>query len=241
MNWLNRKIRLYLLSVTVLGLGLYTLLDLTGWQRLQAVTLDGVDLEDWSRKLDLDTAGRTLEQPLEEIAARLLEDKKTAQVSIQYALPNRLQIETNRFDPVCFMLDKQSGRLFGLDNQGRAVPLNSGPPDWERPVIAGTRAPRLFDMCEDPRAALIAPQLVRLADDNPELFRLVDEIDLSSPQYAVVTLAGLRYQLRVNADRFYDQMIGFIDFLQKYQPEMSETRLLDMRFANMVIQRAARK
>jgi hypothetical protein len=240
-NLLNRKIRLYLLSVTVLGLGLYALLDLTGWQRLQAVTLDGIELKDWSRRLELDTAGRTLEQPLEEIAARLLKDKKTAQVSIKYALPDRLQIETNRFDPICFVLDKQSGRLFGMDGLGRSVPLNSSPSDWERPVITGTWSKRLFELCEDPRAALISPQLVRLADENAELFRLVDEIDLSSPQYAVVTLAGLRYQLRVNADRFYDEMIGYIDFLQKYRPEMAETKLLDMRFANMVIQRAARK
>ena len=237
---MNRKIRLYLLSVVALGLAAWVVLDLTGWQRLEAVTLDGKVLEDWPSKLALDSTGRTLEQPLSVIAEKLLEDRRTARVEISYDLPNQLEIETNRFEPICFVLDRSSSRLAGIERSGRVVPLKKDCLDWERPVIVGVEADRMFEPCDDPRVALLISRLAQLAEDNTALYRLIDEVDLSADDYGVVTLAGLGFRLKVTAERFYGEMTEFIDFVQKYHPDLTGTRLLDMRFANLVIQRAKR-
>jgi hypothetical protein len=240
MKPLSHRIRLALIAVVVFGLGLMSVMEFTDWHVLQAVTLNGERVGDPEADLGFRNGASVLDQPLGAVAAQLLADDKTAKVDISYSFPASLHVETNRFTPVGLMLDRNNGRLFGLNVQGRVVPLSPDRRNWEHPVITGTTAGGILELCSDPRVGLLAPQLVRLADDNLDLYRLIDEIDLRSATFATVTISGLPYQLKVQAASFAKQTLGFVRFLEKYESEADSARMIDLRFANMIVQETQR-
>lgn len=235
---LSNKIRWYLLAGAVCGVSLIAVMEFTDWHRLDAVTLDGVTVDDLARVLGLDSQASILEQPLTAVATRLLKNERIVSVDIGYGYPSSLRIETNKFTPVSLVLDRKSGRMLGLNNQGRIVPLRKDFKDWEHPVITGTRASKIFERCDDPRVLQLVPQLVQLADENLELYRLIDEIDLTSESYVMTTLSGLSYRLKTDADGFLDQLLGFVRFIERYDSEVATARTIDLRFANMIVQQS---
>ena len=168
------------------------------------------------------------------------DDTAIARVDIEFSLPGRLDIQTNRFTPACFVLDKVSGRLLGLNPQGRVVPLASTKGDFEHPVLTRVAAGRLFERCDDVRVATVVTQLERLADDNPDLYRLIDEIDFGSPEFVTIAVSGLPYRLKANAVKLHDQLSGFIRFAESYQASIENAREYDLRFDNMIIKTAPR-
>jgi len=237
---LSHKIRLLLLAVVVMGAGLVYSLEVADWQDVEAVSLDGVAVEDWENRLGLVAEQSVLEQPLAEVAARLLKDSRTARVDIDIDLPATLEIETNRFQPVCLVLDNAGGQLFGLNEQGRVLPLAEGYDDWEHPIVTGVTAGGVFELCDDARVPLLVDQLELLADDNIELYRLIDEVDLASSEFATITISGLPFKLRVSAAELHAQTGRFVSFLEKYEPEVDSARMIDLRYANMIVQEAKR-
>ena len=240
MKPLPHRIRLGLLAIVVFGLGLMGVVEFTDWHRLDAVTLNGEVVGDPEADLGFNPDASVLEQPLREVASGLLADDQIAKVDISYDFPASLQIETNRFTPVCLVLDRDSGRLLGLNAQGRVVPLAADYRNWEQPVVTGTSLGGIFELCDDPRVSLLTLQLVRLADDNIDLYRLMDEIDLRAKKSTMVTITGLPYRLKVSAASFLDQTLGFIRFLEKYESEIDSARMIDLRFANMIVQESQR-
>lgn len=240
MKPLSQRIRLVLIAVVVLGLSMVSVIEFTDWHILEAVTLNGEPVNDPESTLGFDLSASVLDQPLAAVASQLLADDQTAKVDISYGFPASLHIQTNRFTPVSLVLDRDSGRLFGLNAQGRVVPLSPGHGNWEHPVISGTTVGGIFELCADPRVTLLTPQLVRLADENMDLYRLIDEIDLRSPTYAAVTISGLPYQLKVRAAAFAEQTLEFVRFLERYESETDSARMIDLRFANMIVQESQR-
>jgi len=230
------KTRLILTAVALVGVGSIIALEFTDWHQLEAVTLNDQPVEDWEKSLGLKPGESVLKQPLAEVAARLLKDTGTVKVDIDYSLPGTLKITTNRFTPVCLVVDAVSGRQFGLNQQARVVPLAPGYDDWEHPVLTGAEANKLFAHCSDDRVSLLIPQLGRLAEDNIGLYRLIDEIDFSKEGQVTVTVSGLPYRLTANADRFHEQITGFVQFVEKYQPDITGAENFDLRFANMIVQ-----
>lgn len=240
MRVLPHRIRLILLAIVGLGLGLVTVVEYTDWHVLEAVTLNGETIDDPEAELGFYSNSSVLEQPLRQVASRLLTNDQTAKVDINYVFPASLRIETNRFTPVCLVLDRDSGRLLGFNQQGRVVPLPQDYQSWEHPVVTGVTAGRIFDFCDDPRVSLLAPQLVRLADENVGLYRLIDEIDMRSETFVAITISGLPYRLKASAEAFLEQTLGFIRFLERYDSEADSARMIDLRFANMIVQESPR-
>jgi hypothetical protein len=157
-------------------------------------------------------------------------------VDISYSLPGQLNITTNQFDPACFVLDSKSGQLMGLTKEGRLVPIRDRQSNWELPVITSVLTGKLYENCKDVRVGLIVGHLEQLRSEQKDLLRLINEFDLSSKECVIVSISGLPYKLRATADNMADQLIGFMNFLQRYQPELEETKELDLRFADMIIQ-----
>lgn len=236
MRPLSKRTRLILLAVLVFAAGLTAVVEFGGWHKLDAVTLDGKEINNPGRQLGLDPSKSVLKQPLEDAAALLLASGKTARVDIDIDLPGSLRIRTNRFTPICLVLDRASGRMLGLNYSGRAVPLPREFQDWENPVITGVNAGRIFEPCDDPRAGVIVPQLEQLADENRELYRLIDDIDLSAEHHATVTISGLPYRLKVSAEGFHRQITGFFRFVETYETEVDSARTVDLRFTDLIVQ-----
>ncbi len=230
------RTRLILGALALVGLASIIVLEFTDWHQLEAVTLNDEPLENWETDLGLRPDKSVLEQPLAAAAARLLKDTGTVKVDIDYSLPGTLKITTNRFTPVCTVIDEASGRQLGLNKQARVVPLAPSFDDWEHPVLTGVTADRLFEQCSDDRVSLIIPQLTRLSEDNVGLYRLIDEIDFGEQGLVTVTVSGLPYRLTAAADRFHGQITGFIQFVEKYQPDITGADNFDLRFSNMIVQ-----
>jgi hypothetical protein len=234
----TKRTRLILSAVVLGGAALVSVLEFSQWQRLEAVTLDGQPVADPQKTLGLDPNASILKQPLNIAARYLLVDDQTVRVDFDIVLPASLEIRTNRFVPACLMLDRTSGSILGLNAQGRAVPLADDFDDWQQPLITGVAANRVLQTCDDPRVAAIVARLSVLGDNNRELFRLIDEIDLSARDYATVTFSGLPYRLKVGADGFSDQITGFFRFVETYRSNIDSAGMVDLRFTGLIVQEA---
>jgi hypothetical protein len=203
--------------------------------RLEAVTLNGEPVDDWSGRYVMLQEKSLFRQPLDSLARVVLTEESIYKVDISCSWPHTLNIRTNAFSPTCFLLDKTSGRLCGLEENGRIVPLENAVTDWERPVLTGVNSGRWFDYCREGRVKVVVDQLERLRKSNLNLFRLIDEVDFETTDYVQVSVSGLAYRLKARPERLARDLDRFIEFVTKFDPDLDGVRHLDLRFDNMII------
>jgi hypothetical protein len=235
MTNLPTKAKFAVLASLFCGAALFAIVNFAPVCHLHAVTLNDEPIEDFRQRYGLDSEASILHQPLDSLVEGLLNDKDVVKVDIEYRLPDALDIVTNRFTPVCFVLDKQSNRLFGLTDDGRVVPIPGGHADWEHPVIANVAVGRVLACCPDDRIGLLVKQLRELRADHADLYRLIAQIDLAERNFAVVTISGLPYRLKLTVENFQEQLKALVDFLEKFSPDLGSTVLIDMRFRDMIV------
>ncbi len=232
-SW-SAKLRLILAIVAVGGIALFVGVEYTGLQQLQAVTLDNQPLTNWGT-LELNPGKPMLRQSVARVAQQLLRDTGTVKVDINYELPASMHITTNDIEPVCYVVDKLSGRIVGLDEQARAIPLRAEEQAWELPMLTGVKTRGLLQTCSDARVGLIVPHLAQLADDNADLYRLIDEVDFSNDSLLTVTMSGLSYKLTATADSFYREITDFVNFVEDFHPRVDSVAQFDLRYDDLII------
>lgn len=232
----RRHIVFGLAALTLIGLASVYMLHYGDALALEHVTLDGEPVENWAESLGLKPEQPLHRQPVNEAVARLLERDDVVKVDLDYDLPDGLAITTNRFAPVCFLLCARSGRMFGLNDQGWLVGIPDGQRDWERPIIIGLRAGKMYRPCADVRVALLLDELAELRDEQTDLYGLISEIDMSNADHLVVTITGLPFSLTMTAERFFQEMHDFVQFLECYQPGLEGVRSFDLRYEDMIVQ-----
>ncbi len=235
MNSVAKEIRI-LVAVIGLGLaGLVLLVKFTDVCQLQAVTLNGEPLSQWDRELGLNRSKNLFRQPLDSVASAMLAQSGIIHVDIKYQLPNGLSISTNDLEPICYVLDEFSGIMYGADQTGRAVALDPATIDWERPIITGVRIRGLHQFCSDSRVAVLVPQILRLEQEYPELFHLIEEVNLSNPEYVRVAISGLRYTLKLPSDKFAERFADFRKFMSRFKPATAGVSSFDLTYDDMII------
>jgi len=125
--------------------------------------------------------------------------------------------------------------MMGVDRTGRIVSLNGSKLDWENPVLVNVKVERLFERCSDVRVAMVADRLPGIRDKYRDLYRLIEEIDFGDDGCLSLKISGLPYRLKVRAALMADDIDRFVKFVTEYGPDLSETRIVDLRFENMVI------
>ncbi len=235
MTSFGRTIRIVLSAVAGVVLGVVVLVQFTDYCRLKAVTLDGRPVSDFPSRYPLSPARTIADQPVERVASQLLDEHGIVKVDIRYALPCSLRISTNDFTPDCLVLDKSSGYVYGLDGDGRIIPLKDSSQIWNLPLMTGVRMYRLYSFCDDIRTQLLVPQLHELREENPNEYQMIEEIDFSNESYLTVRVAGVPYPIRAAADNFATQMHQFFAFLTTFAPDMSAATTVDLRFAPMIV------
>lgn len=203
---------------------------------LEAVTLDGLPLEGWEEEYGLSRGSMLLSQPLDYLAAAILEEDEVVKVDIAYRLPRQIEIRTNRFAPACLVLDSKSGMMKGLTAEGRIVLLEPEIVDWENPVLVNLVADSLYGFCRDHRVRGVLGQLAEVRENYPDLYRLIDEIDFALPDCLTLSFSGLPYRLRLCAGQLARQLDSFVVFLEQFHPNLDDTHTLDLRFDDMIIQ-----
>lgn len=203
--------------------------------RLEAVTLNDQPVADWQRRFTMLDDASMFRQPLDHLARAMLAQDSIYKVDVSCVWPHTLRVTTNAFTPTCLLLDKTTGRLQGLDAHGRIVPLSAGTEDGERPVLTGAKGGPALRYCPDTRVKVVAEQLELLRVRNAGLFCLIDEIDMTPRDHVQVMMAGQPYLLLVRPDDLANGLARFVEFVTRYNPNMKQVTLLDLRFDNLIL------
>lgn len=230
----RRAVRL-MIAALVFGVGLGAVLEFTEVCRIEAVTLDGKAVVDWPERYGLRTDRPMFRQSVDSLAEAILNRSRVFRVSVEYSLPRELEIRINDFNPVCYLVDKVNGKIYGLSKSARVIPLSPISVDWERPIITGGECGKLYDHARDPRVNVIVDQLELVAGKHGDFFRLIEEIDISRPTYIKLRAAGLAYCLKVHAQTLCDDISRFLEFLTRYRADLQSIKAVDLRFENMII------
>lgn len=231
----GKKIRLTALVLLVFGLTLVVAVNFTDACRLRAVTLDGQPINNWQQQFSMLRAGPITSQPVDRLAKKLLADDDIYKVDVTFRLPGEIDIRTNEFQPVCFVLGQESGKLFGLNRRARLIGINYEKINWEQPVFTGLVTGSLHSFCRDPRVILVLDQLEVLRDSRAEMYRLIDEVDFTQGEFLAVSVAGLPYQLKARADRLLEDLDRFVQFTRNYETDLTGVITVDLRYDDMII------
>ncbi len=235
MNILRYKARVLAGLATTLIAAFVMTVNYTDACRLQTVVLDGAPVNDWHGPFDMLKGRSVARQPFDSLARAVLTGKDVFRVNVSCRWPHTLRISTNVFSPVCLLVDRSSGDLWGVIEDGRVVPLDNALVDWECPVLTGTKSAKPFELCEDSRVTVVVAQLEAIRSDSEGLFHLLEEIDLGASDCIRISVSGLPYRLKARANTVAENLRQFVDFIAHYGPDLSEVRELDVRFADMII------
>jgi len=232
---LSGKTKLVFVAVSVFGLALILVVNYSSACRLREVTLDDQPVKNWPDRFGVIDSSTNPGQSLDSLAVRLLADTGIYRVDLTWSLPHRLEIKTNRFVPECFVLDDASGRLFGLDDHGRVVPLVQPVENWEHPVFTGITVGRMFRRCRDSRVEVVIRHLSRLQHNHRDFYRLIEEIDFSERFGLTLSLSGLPYRVKVRAETLTEDIDRFARFVTRFCVDLTEATVLDLRFGDVVV------
>ena len=231
----SKKIKLIAAGILISGVGFFIVVNYTDACHLENVVINGKSIENWSEHLGLKKNEALVKCPVDSVAQVILAKEKIFKVDVAYRLPNRLEIKTNNFKPVCFVIGQETGKIFGLDEAGRLIGLENAEIDWEQPIFTGVNTGDLFTYCDDYRVPVAIGQLEEIRNNKIDVFRLIDEINFSNSGFLVATLSGLNIKLWVRADRLLDDLNRMVDFIHKYDTDISNLDHLDLRYDDMII------
>lgn len=231
----SKKIKLIATGILISGIGFFIVVNYTDACHLENVVINGKSIEDWSERLGLKENEALVKCPVDSVAKAILAKEKIFKVDVVYNFPNELEIKTNNFKPVCFVIGQESGKVFGLDEAGRLIGLENAEIDWEQPILTGVNTGDLFTYCSDYRVPVAIVQLEEIRNKQIDVYCLIDEIDFSNSGYLVATLSGLDIKLWVRADRLLENISRMVDFIHKYDTDISNLDHLDLRYDDMII------
>lgn len=232
---ISRRAKLILFAVVLVGMTTLFVVRYTDACRLEEVSLDDSSVENWPDRFGFDGSRSVVRQPLDSVAEHLLGRRNVFKVDIDYSLPNGIEVWTNNFEPACFVVDRVSERMFGLNDAGRLISLENCRIDWDNPVLTSVEVGRLYGLCGDVRVKVVVEQLRELREDDIDLYRLIDEIDFGNRGFLRVTIAGLPYRLKARAEKFHTDMDRFVEFVSRFAPDLEEVKGIDLRFDGMII------
>lgn len=231
----SKRTLLIMILTVIAGSVLLFSVSYTDACRLEEVTLNEQPVKAWDGKLVLSADRSIVRQPVDSLAGLLIAAPNVYKVDVSYELPGRIKIKTNNFEPVCFLVDAGTGKLFGLTEQARVVSLEHSEFDWEHPVVTSVVAGPVYDFCDDVRVGVVVEHLERLRDANLVLYRLINEVDFGYESHVLVSLSGLPYRLKVGVETFHEDMLEFVEFVSRFAPDLEGVTTIDMRFENMII------
>ncbi len=232
---LSKRTKLTLLALTIVGAGLLVTVNYTNAWRLNTVRYNQSEVSGWQTKFGLSDAKPLVRQPVDSLALALIAKRSIFKVDISFTFPRGLDIKTNNFSPVSFLVDRYSGQIYGVLESGLLVNLDNCESDWEHPVLTSVPAGRLFGHSGDIRVDVVVKQLQQIREQNLDLYRLIDEVDFGNVNFLKVSVAGLPYRLKVRAETLASDIGRFVEFVSKFNPDLKYVTLMDLRFDDMII------
>ena len=232
---LPKKVKISLVAFIVFGVTLLSLFHFTKYFTLEMVSVNAAELEDWSDKLSLPKDKPLIRQPLDSLATALIAKNNIYKIDIDYALPNMIEIKTNNYKPVCFVLDRITQKIYGLNHDARVVLLNNSDYTWDNPVLTSLSISKPFGFCRDYRVKTVVESLYKLKNQNRDLYGLIDEIDFGNSDFLKISIDGLPYRLKVRYEYLLEDIDKFIHFVSRFDPDLKDVTLLDLRYDEMIV------
>ncbi len=232
---LPKKIKLSLIFFVLFGTTLLSVLNFTDYFALEIVSVNAANLDNWSDKYSLLEGTPLMHQPLDSLASALMKKKSIYKVDIDYALPNKIEIKTNNYKPVCFVLDRRTKKIYGLDSDSRVVLLENSDYSWNNPVLTSLTISKPYGFCLDHRVKQVVQALQKFKKKNRDLYGLIDEIDFGNSGFLKVSIDGLPYRLKVRYNYLLDDVDKFIRFVSRFDPNLENITLLDLRYDEMIV------
>lgn len=232
---LSNKIKISLALFVILGVTFLSLFNFTDYFALEMVSVNAATLDDWSDKLSLEENQPIIRQPLDSLAEALIAKNSIYKIDINYALPNTIEIKTNNYKPVCFVLDKVTQKIYGLNDDARVVLLNNSDYNWDNPILTSLSISKPFGFCRDYRVKSVVESLSMLKIQNRDLYCLIDEIDFGNSDFLKISIDGLSYRLKVRYDYLLEDIDKFIHFVSRFDPNLENIALLDLRYDEMIV------
>lgn len=235
MDRITKKIRIFIIAFCAFSLVLFLSVNFTDAIQLETLKVDNAEITNWEENYAPLQKKSVISQESEILAESMLKKNDIYKVEIVPEFPNRINIYTNQFEPEAFLLDSKNNRLVGIDKQLRVFPLDNIKPDWEQPVVSGIKISKMYSRCLDPNAEKLIKQLISLKEQNVDLFRMIDEIQLINGGKAVVRLAGIKFKVIVPLRELKQKMKRLAVFLTRYQTDMEKIKKINLCFDEMII------
>lgn len=237
---MTKRVKIGLSIATLVGATLVVLVNFTNVCGLQAVTLDGAPVENWPEQYSMLESRSIARQSLDSLAKAVLARDDVFKVNVDLSGLHTVAINTNEYTPECFLVDRKSGKLYGLDERARVLPLDNATPDWERPVLTGLRAGNFFQTCRAAGVQTLVDELRELRDEREDFYRLIEEIRFEQDGSLTTQVAGLAYRLRMVPERFCSGIDQYLKFATKFDTDLTEITQMDVRIDNMVVTRGGK-
>ncbi|MFH1688493.1 MAG: hypothetical protein ABIE70_13360 [bacterium] len=235
--FLTRRKKVVIIGLTALGVSLAAAVNYTGLCRLEAVTLNGQPVTEWTGPYAILGTQSVARQPLSALADSLLEQKDVYRVDINLDGLRGIEVITNQYTPRALLLDNSSGKLFGLDEYARLLPLANATMDWECPIITGLAAGHQFTVVSEQGLVELLRQLQQVEDKHQDLYRLIEEIHFTDGGSLKLTTSGLPFILMLYPDQLARRIDSFVEFYTRFDADLSLVELIDLRFDEMIIVR----
>ncbi len=232
---LPKKIKLSLIAFIIFGSTLLSVGNFTDYFVLETVTVNASVLDNWSDNYNLHENKPITNQPLDSLAIELMKKKHIYKVDIGYTLPNKIEIKTNNYESCCFVLDKVTKKIYGLDIDSRVVLLENSEYSWDNPILTSLTISNPYGFCKDFRVKPVVKALQKLKNQNRDLYGLIDEIDFGNSSFLKISIDGLNYRLKVRYDYLLEDIDKFIRFVSRFDPNLEDVKLLDLRYDEMIV------
>ena len=234
---ISKRTRLSVYAIVFSMVLAVAVISFTDVSTIEAVSLSGTLVNDWAKKFNLKKNSSVLDQPYDELTEQMLRPDSALKIEISFSWPHTLKLELNSITPCCLLLDKKSGRIFGLDKNCRVVPLAETAVDWERPLFTGIDNIKLYEVCSSSRLRRVLGALEKLREENINFYRLIEQIDFAKNNRIEIIISGLDHKVWVSADRTQGDLNRYLEFISGFELDLENIRLIDMRLEQMVITR----
>jgi cell division septal protein FtsQ len=173
--------------------------------------------------------------PIDDALSYLLYSHPAAKADLHYRLPNTVTIDVTDFVPIALTLGPDRTTMYGLDDNGRLLPVEKPEQRFELPLITGVKTGSMYQRIRDDKLQIIMNQLGRLRTDENDFYHAVSLIDLPSGDSIIVYSDGLPFYMVMYPDGLYNNIVKLKQFLLGFNPDLKETIKLDFRSNGQII------
>jgi cell division protein FtsQ len=176
---------------------------------------------------------------LDEWQTRLRSSPWVESASLRRVLPGTIEVAVRERTPI--VIGRLGSALYLIDAHG-VVLDEYGPAyvDVDLPIVDGLGVRRGREMTVDESRARLAARVVSALAARPDIERRVSQIDVSTPDDAVVMLEGDTALLRLGAEDFVERLQQYLDLGDALRERVAAIDYVDLRFGERLYVRPAR-